>query len=174
MNILFRRCSQPGKLTTTFFFNFFPTEASDDVCQAPKGSSWKTSESTEELIHKNQDGIWTGEREKVSQTLLLGDLQRQQPWWEQVPSPCWGSSVSGHPALRRGLCAQGCTYCHMGICWIKGMVSEHLRTKKSQDSECIGGLELVLHQRDAPTYLEVRPLVGKDSKCTQVVIQTPL
>lgn len=140
-----------------------------------KGAAEKQVKAQNRWSTKTRMGFeWEGEREKVSQTLLLGNLQRQQPWWEQVPSPCWGSSVSGHPALCRGLCAQGCTYCHMGICWIKGMVSEHLRTKKSQDSECIGGLELVLHQRDAPTYREVRPLVGKDSRCTQVVIQPPL
>lgn len=42
------------------------------------------------------------------------------------------------------------------------MVSEHIQTKTFQDSECIGGLELVLCQRDAPTDLEVRPLLREN------------
>lgn len=55
---------------------------------------------------------------------------------------------------------QGSTYCHTGIPQTKGMISEHMWTKKLQDSEHRGGLELVLCQRNAPTYLEARLLVG--------------
>lgn len=71
-------------------------------------------------------------------------------------------SASGHPALSRGLRAQSCTYCHVTAPWIKGTVSKHIWTKKFQDFECIGGLELVLRRRDATTYLEVRSLVRED------------
>lgn len=55
---------------------------------------------------------------------------------------------------------QGSTYYHTGIPQTKGMISEHVWTKKLQDSEHTGGLELVLCQRNAPTCLEARLLVG--------------
>jgi len=35
---------------------------------------------------------WEGERENASQTFLLGNPQRQQPWWEHALSPRQGSS----------------------------------------------------------------------------------
>lgn len=157
-NILFRRCSQPGNLTTTFPTP--PTEASNEVCQAPKRERLKNtpqrSAQKSWFTNKGMGFEWEGEQEKVSQTLLLGNVQcpactRAAP-----------SSASGHPVLCRGLRAQSCTYCHVTNPWIKGRVSKHIWTKKFQDFECIGGLELVLRRRDAPTYLEVRSLVRED------------
>lgn len=78
------------------------------------------------------------EGEKVSQTLLLENVV--------------GAGLS--------LC-QGSTYCHRGVPQTKGTISEHIWTKKLQDSEHTGGLELVLRQRNAPTYLKARLVVGK-------------
>lgn len=79
-----------------------------------------------------------GEGEKVSQTLLLENVV--------------GAGLS--------LC-QGSTYCYTGVPQTKGMISEQIWTKKLQNSEHTGGLELVLSQRNAPTYLKARLLVGK-------------
>lgn len=50
----------------------------------------------------------------------------------------------------------------MAVPWIKGMVSKRMWTKKFQDFECRGSLELVLHQRDVPAYLELSPLVREN------------
>lgn len=79
-----------------------------------------------------------GEGEKVSQTLLLENVV--------------GAGLS--------LC-QGSTYCYTGVPQTKGMITEQIWTKKLQDSEHTEGLELVLSQRNAQTYLKARLLVGK-------------
>lgn len=146
MNILFRHCSQPGNLTT-IFFNFFlpPADASDDVCQAPKGNGWNTPYKWKHSRAGPQKPGW-GLNGKGS--------ERRFPklhCWEMCSDRCPAhaaaapSSASGYPAFHRGLNAQGCAYRHMAIPWTTGMVSEHICTKKFQDSECIGDLELVLH-----------------------------
>lgn len=97
---------------------------------------------------------WDGEQEKFSQTSLLGNLQQQQPpWWE-----LWAQSSA--LALHLATLRFAGDWVHRAAS--VNMVSKQIRNKKFQDFECTGGPELVLRQRDAPTYLEVRSLVREN------------
>lgn len=135
-----------------------------------KGTAEKhpTSGSTTELVHKNQDGVWMGRGAREGfPNFAAGKcaVAGAQPTPQQLPVL--------HPATLRF----AGDWMRRAIPWTMGMVSEHIWTKKFQDLECIGGLELVLHQRGAPTYPEVRWRVRenlvKDSRCTQAVMQPP-
>lgn len=135
-----------------------------------------TSESTTELVHKNQDEVWMGRGARegfLSFTAGKCAVTGAQPTPQQLPAL--------HPAT---LCFAG-DWMHRAVptttwqfpgLW-EGMVSEHICTKKFQDLECIGGLELVLHQRC--TNLSRSQMagkgesVGKDSRYTQAVMQSP-